>query len=108
MTISKNSPGRITITFPYNPNFVIKVNSVPRHEWHPDKKCWSFPNTDGTLTPHSPINLRGDEGGLAFKGEDIHLGPALKAKLPIDVIARSEATKQSHKMSPSLAKRASS
>ncbi|PIP11621.1 MAG: integrase [bacterium (Candidatus Stahlbacteria) CG08_land_8_20_14_0_20_40_26] len=61
------------------------VKAVEGHRWHPEGKYWSFPNTDGTLERILKI----------FEGEKIHIDPAFQTKLHSDVIARSEATKQS-------------
>ncbi|MBA3060979.1 MAG: hypothetical protein FP832_04935 [Nitrospirae bacterium] len=94
IVLGKDNSGRITISFRYNPDLVTKVKSVPRHKWHPEEKCWSFPEANGTL--EKILN--------AFKGEEIHIDPALQTQLPHPVIARSEATKQSQG-NPSLAKR---
>ncbi len=60
------------------------------------KKYWSFPDTDGTLEKILD----------AFKGEEIHLDPALQAeisstKIHIPVIAKDEVLKQSQIEHPS-------
>ncbi|MBI5025185.1 MAG: site-specific integrase [Nitrospirae bacterium] len=86
VTISKNSSGRITVAFPYNPQLVAKVKSIPGHKWHPAEKYWSFPDTNGTL----------EKILKAFDGEEIHIDPVLQVQPSTPVIARSEATKQSH------------
>jgi len=72
ITVSKDDPGRITIAFRYDPQRVEKVKTIPGHRWHPDKKQWSFPNTDGTLEKILKV----------FEGEKIHLNPALKGAVP--------------------------
>jgi len=54
----------------YNPKFITKVKSIESHRWHPDKKYWSFPNTNGTLEKILKV----------FGSEDIHLDPALQIK----------------------------
>ena len=77
----KDDSGNVTVAFRYNPQLVERVRTIEGRKWHKDEKYRSFPNTDGTLTPHSPLNLKGDEGGLVFKGEEIHLNPALQAEL---------------------------
>ncbi|NCO68393.1 MAG: hypothetical protein COY75_05465 [Nitrospirae bacterium CG_4_10_14_0_8_um_filter_41_23] len=77
--------------------FVQKVRTIEGRKWHQDKKYWSFPDTDETLTPHSPLNLRGDEGGLVFKGEKIHLDPALQNKLKTPLSHCEPKAKQSQK-----------
>jgi len=40
---------KIVVTFSYDPKLVTKVKSIEGHKWHPDKKHWSFPNTNGTF-----------------------------------------------------------
>ncbi|MDI6801519.1 MAG: hypothetical protein QMD01_05640 [Thermodesulfovibrionales bacterium] len=59
--------GRITVAFPYNPEFVTKVKTISGHRWNPDKKHWSFPNTDGTLEKILKV----------FDREEIHIDAAL-------------------------------
>ncbi len=49
VNISRDAAGRITVAFRYNPQLVAKVKTVEGRRWHKDRKCWSFPNTDGTL-----------------------------------------------------------
>ena len=49
VSIRKNNAGKITVSFPYSPDFIAKVKRIPGHRWHPDDKYWSFPNSDGTL-----------------------------------------------------------
>lgn len=63
------------------------VKAIEGHRWHPDEKCWSFPDLDGTL--EKILN--------AFEGEEIHLDSILQeqlfsAKTSTSVIARSKAT----------------
>jgi hypothetical protein len=48
-TISKNVSGRITVSFPYDPQLVVKVKTVDGRKWYNDEKYCSFPNTDGIL-----------------------------------------------------------
>jgi len=48
--IGKNiQEGEIVVSFSYDPKFVAKVKTIEGHRWHPDKKYWSFPNSNGTL-----------------------------------------------------------
>ena len=70
--LGKDNSGRITISFRYNPDLVTKVKSVPRHKWHPAEKYWSFQNTNGTFEKILEV----------FKGEEIHLDPALQGTVP--------------------------
>ncbi len=87
VTLSRDDSGRITITFPYDPLYVQEIKTIEGHRWHPDKKHWSFPNTDGTLKKILKV----------FEGEEIQLDPALQSKLSTPVIARHEVPKQSQK-----------
>ena len=109
IVLGKDNIGMILVSFPYNPRLIEKVKTVPGYKWDKKNKHWSFPDSDGTLTPHSPLNLRGDEGGLVFEGEKIHIAPELEARLPQPVIAVPEPQqKQSqdeyHNPIPPLAK----
>ncbi|MBI5198876.1 MAG: hypothetical protein HZA09_02540 [Nitrospirae bacterium] len=90
MIIVKDNSERITVAFHYNPSFVEKVKSIPDHRWYPDKKHWSFPDSDGTLEKILKV----------FKGEEIHLDPALQVSTP--VIAKPEMLKQSQGTVPDL------
>lgn len=70
--ISKDiQQGKIVVTFSYDPRFVAMVKTIEGHRWHPDKKCWSFPNTDGTLEKIMKV----------FKDEEILADPSLQSQL---------------------------
>jgi len=76
--IGKNiQEGEIVVSFSYDPKFVAKVKTIEGHRWHPDKKYWIFPNSNGTL----------EKILKAFEGEEIHIDTALQDKLT-SVIAR--------------------
>ncbi|MBM4141820.1 MAG: integrase [Nitrospira sp.] len=64
---------------------VEKVRTLEGRKWHKDRKCWSFPDSDGTLERILKV----------FEDEEIHIDPSLQTQLPHPVIARSRATKQS-------------
>jgi len=87
INIKKGQSGEIKVSFPYNPFFVARVKTIKGHCWHPEGKYWFFPNTDGTLEKILKI----------FEDEEVHIDPTLETELknPPEVIARSEATKQS-------------
>ena len=70
--VSKDTSGRIIVSFLYDRSLVMKVKTIYGYRWHPDKKHWSFPNVDGTL----------DKILKVFEGERIQLDPALQEKLP--------------------------
>lgn len=77
--ITKEESGRASVSFSYNPVFIEKHKLIKGHRWYPEGKYWSIPYTDRTLKKIVKI----------FEGEEIHLDPGLQ------VISRSEATKQS-------------
>ena len=72
VSIRKNDAGKITVTFPYSPDFIAKVKRIPGHRWHPDDKCWSFPHTDGIIENILKV----------FEGEEIRIDPTLKSAVP--------------------------
>jgi hypothetical protein len=70
---------RIKIIFPYyNFSYVSKIKSIDDYRWHPEEKCWSLPNKDGTLEKLLKL----------FKCEDIYIDPVLHLKLSGSVIMR--------------------
>lgn len=70
MIVNKGVSGNITVSFPYNPQLVEKVKTIPDRKWHLDKKHWSFPNSDGTLEKILKV----------FEGEEIHIDSASRVK----------------------------
>jgi hypothetical protein len=89
VNITKDDAG-IVVTSPYNPLLVEKIKTISCHKWHPEKKFWSFPNTDGTL----------EKILKAFEGEEIYIDPSLKPQLNRYVITRDKVPKQSQKGIP--------
>ena len=85
MNITKDDAG-IVVTFPYSLLLVEKIKTIPCHKWHPDKKYWSFPNSNGTLEKILEV----------FEGEKIYIDPSLKPQLNRYVIARDKVPYQSH------------
>ena len=47
--VSRDTSGKITVAFSYNPLLVEKVKTIEGYKWHPDNKHWSFPDSDGIL-----------------------------------------------------------
>jgi len=93
--ISNDPSGRIIVSFPYDPVLISKVKTIEGRKWHPDQKHWSFPNRNGILEKILKV----------FEGEEIHIDPVLQAQKPsTSVIARTEATKQSHPSPDALLK----
>jgi hypothetical protein len=66
--ISNDPPGRIIVSFPYDPILISKIKTIDGRRWHPDKKHWSFPNTDGMLEKISKV----------FGDKEIQIDTALK------------------------------
>jgi len=78
VSVRKNDAGKINVTFPYSPDFIAKVKSIPGHRWHPDDKCWSFPHTNGIMAKILKV----------FEGEEIRIDSVLQSQLSTPVIAR--------------------
>ena len=72
VTVSKDDSGMITVAFSYNPLLVEKVKTIDGRKWYPEEKCWSFPDSDGTLEKILKV----------FEGDEIHIDPALKGTVP--------------------------
>jgi integrase/recombinase XerD len=70
VTVSKNEAGKITVSFPYDPQLVVKVKTIEGRKWHKDKKYWSFPESDGIIEKILKV----------FEGEEIQKDPVLHAK----------------------------
>lgn len=49
VNLSKDISGRLIVAFSYNPEYVVKVKTIPGHRWHPIEKYGSFPDSDGSL-----------------------------------------------------------
>jgi hypothetical protein len=43
INLSKDSSGRITVSFHYDPDLVAKVKTIEGRKWNKDKRYWSFP-----------------------------------------------------------------
>ena len=72
IVLGKDNSGSITVAFQYDSLLVEKIKTIEGRKWHPEKKQWSFPNTDGTIEKILEV----------FKGEEIHIDPALKGTVP--------------------------
>jgi hypothetical protein len=69
INISKDASGRIIVFFSHDLQFVAKVKTIEGRKWHPDKKYWTVPYSEGVIEKILEV----------FDGEDIHLDPALKS-----------------------------
>lgn len=47
--IGKALDGRITMTLPYNPDYISKVKKINGYRWNPDERCWSVPYSDDNI-----------------------------------------------------------
>jgi len=75
--ISNDSPGRIIVSFPYDPLLVSKVKTIDGRRWHPAEKHWGFPNRNGVL--EKILRVFGDE--------NIQIDPSLKGTVPDFVVS---------------------
>jgi hypothetical protein len=69
--INPDTPGRIRVTFLYNPEIVARLKTVRNRRWHPDEKYWSFPASKPVL----------EELATALAGEKLSIDPALHSAL---------------------------
>ena len=49
VVIDTDQDGRITVSIPYNPEYIAKLKKIKGYRWHPGSKFWSFPSDNGTL-----------------------------------------------------------
>ncbi len=49
VSLTKEGSSRLTVSFPYDPLRVSKVKAIEGYKRHPDKKHWSFPDSNGIL-----------------------------------------------------------
>ena len=47
--ISRDVENRITVSFPYNPDYIAKIKTMQGYRWHPEEKYWSLPLDNGIL-----------------------------------------------------------
>lgn len=40
---------RIKVTFPYSPDLIKKIKTIPGRRWHPEEKCWTIYDTDEAI-----------------------------------------------------------
>ena len=85
--VSRDNSGRLTVAFSYNPLLVAKVKTIEGYKWYPDKKHWSFPDSEVVL--HKILKV--------FGQEQVHLDPALQVNLsPITVDKLRKAVQTRH------------
>ncbi len=50
LVLKAGEPGRLLVCFPYHPEYVCRIKTVPGRRWHSELKEWSVPHTPETLT----------------------------------------------------------
>jgi integrase/recombinase XerD len=68
--IGRGATNRITVSFPYNPDYIAKIKSLKDYRWHPEEKCWSFPSGNDVL----------DRLASLFKGERLEIDPFIQTQ----------------------------
>lgn len=70
--IRPGASGRITVSFPYDPEVVARLRTVKTRKWHPDGRYWSFEHSKPIL----------DEIVSALAGQELDIDPSLGVKVP--------------------------
>jgi hypothetical protein len=65
--ITPDTPGRIKVTFPYNPGIVARIRTVKTRRWHPEEKYWNFSRSEPVI----------QEIFSMLSGEKIDIDPSL-------------------------------
>ena len=47
--IGLNGTEGLAVHMPYRPELVAKIKTVFGRRWHPQKRYWTVPNTDGAI-----------------------------------------------------------
>jgi len=68
--IGKNPEGRVTVSFPYNPDYISKVKTIEGYRWHPKEKYWSFLFNGDILEKLASM----------FEGEKLDISPSLQIR----------------------------
>ncbi|BFU95665.1 MAG: hypothetical protein NTNFB02_23870 [Nitrospira sp.] len=61
--IRAGETGRLVVQFPYSPDDVAKIKSVPGRRWHAKERHWTVPQGDETLCtllrlfPRKPVDV---------------------------------------------------
>ena len=58
---------RITVSFSYNPDYITEIKTIKGSRWHPEKKYWSVPHSDGVIEKVLSI----------FSEEEVEIDPSL-------------------------------
>lgn len=49
LKLQAGEAGRLMVYFPYRPDLVARIKTLPGRRWHPEQKCWSLPHTPESL-----------------------------------------------------------
>lgn len=71
--------GRLLVRFPYSPESVAKIKTIPGREWHPELKAWSVPAGEGMAERlrelfAGQISIDVTSAVLKRAGEELRLG----------------------------------
>lgn len=66
--IGRSATNRITVSFPYSPDYIAKIKTIEGYRWHPEEKYWSLPSGNDIL----------DRLASLFEGERLNIDPSLK------------------------------
>ena len=94
VTIDKEAPGTLKITFAYTPLLAEKVRTIKGRKWHSEEKYWSVPYSEGTVEKILKI----------FEGVELHLDPALKAVTSVSSSGKDPSLAKSSSGFPTLEK----
>jgi integron integrase len=47
LRVSPDEPGRLTVRFPFSPENLAKIKTIEGRRWHPDRKYWTVPASEG-------------------------------------------------------------
>jgi len=47
--IGRGVENRITVNFPYDPDYIAKIKTMQGYRWHPEEKYWSLPLDNSIL-----------------------------------------------------------
>jgi site-specific recombinase XerD len=47
--ITKSSTGELRVNFPYDPELVEKIKTIPGRRWVLEEKCWTVPDTESVI-----------------------------------------------------------
>ncbi len=95
--ISKDTHGRLRVTFAYDPDIVVKIKTISGYKWHKDEKYWSFPFSEAKIKKLVKT----------FGGENVNIDPKLidqPKKARMQMLSDLERELQIRKYSPKTIK----